>query len=394
MVRYNIEDVTDGMVLGESIFTTDGRLLIAAGFSIRQSHIEQLRRKGIRAVMINVEGTEDVIPESIISHQVESELAATLAQSKKNIDSVFEERRKTTDRVVDIITKDKRALSDLIRNSNLLTVVTKVIDDVLTEPWTMLNVSKMREMNEGFFEYVVSVTVISLCIGHKYRFSPDEMRQLGLGALTYDIGMLAIPPAILNKEDPLTEDETKLLQQHTTYGHLMLADIPSILPTSSFVALAHHECQDGTGYPRGIKSDNRPPLKNLARESGIHRFAEIVAVADAYDIFVHGRKHFGAKLGPVQAIRELLVMRGTKLNADVVKMLISMAPAYPVGTRIRITDSPVPNLNGSIGVISKIDTEHLYEPTILIYQSRSGTPIKPIVVDLAKFKGFSIEALE
>jgi HD-GYP domain-containing protein (c-di-GMP phosphodiesterase class II) len=241
---------------------------------------------------------------------------------------------------------------------------------------------------------VISVTVISLCIGHKYRLSQDEMQQLGLGALNYDLGMIAIPPEVLTKETALTDDEQKVLQQHTIYGQLMLSDNISIPPTSSAVALMHHECQDGSGYPRGLKSDNRPPLKNIVREGGIHRFAEIVAVADAYDMFVNGRRHYSPELGPAQAIRSLLALRGTKLNSDIVKTLIAMAPAYPLGTRLRITGGPIPDLNGCIGVVAKVDPSRLYEPQILVYESKSHARIKPIMLDLTKNNGFDIELLD
>jgi HD-GYP domain-containing protein (c-di-GMP phosphodiesterase class II) len=394
MVRYGIDDVTEGMVLGESIFTSDGKLLIAGGFEIKQVHIDSLRQKGIKSVMINVEGTEDVVPESIISQHVKAELAVTIERSKKDITSLFEQRRATSERIGDIITKEKKVLNSLISSSNMFAVIKKVIDDILTEPWTMLNISKMREKEEGLFDYVVSVTVISLCIGHKYRFSPDEMRQLGIGALNYDIGMIAIPRHILAGETPLTDSERKMFQQHSIYGHLMLSDNLSIPPTSSIVALAHHENQDGTGYPRGLKGDNKPPIKNIVREGGIHRFAEIVAVADAYDMFVHGRKHFSPKLGPAEAIKSMLALRGTRLNSDIVKTLIAMAPAYPVGTRIRITNGPIPDLIGCTGVVAKADPEHLYDPQVLVYESKAHTRIKPIVLDLTKHKGFTIELVD
>lgn len=394
MVKYSIDDVTEGMVLGESLFTADGKLLIAGGFSIKQVHIDLLRLKGFKSVMINVEGTESVIPEHIISQQVKAELAVTIEQSKKSISTVFEQRRKTSERVIDIIKKDKKILNQVIGSSAVFSVITKVIDDVITEPWTMLNISKMREKDEGLFDYVTSVTVISLCIGHKYRFSPDEMRQLGLGALNYDIGMIAIPDEILNKETPLTHDEFKMFQQHTTYGHLMLSDNISIPPTSAIIALSHHENQDGSGYPRGLRGDNRPPMKNISSEGGLHRFAEIVEVADAFDMFVHGRKHFCPKLGPAEAIKSLLSLRGTKLNSEIVKTLVAMTPAYPVGTRIRIANSPIPDLMGCTGVVAKVDPHHLYEPQVLVYESKSHAHIKPIMLDFAKHKGFMIEPID
>jgi hypothetical protein len=67
MVRYHIDDICEGMVLGESIFLPSGELLLAGGYVLKQQYIERLRQKGFLSVYINVEGTEEILPESIIS---------------------------------------------------------------------------------------------------------------------------------------------------------------------------------------------------------------------------------------------------------------------------------------------------------------------------------------
>ncbi len=389
MVKYDIDEIAEGMVLGEPILAANGNLLVAQGFVLKQSQIELLKKMGIRSVMIHVEGTESVIPEHVITHSVKTELAGTVAHSKQSIQTVFQQNKNNNERITDIITKDKKTLNHLLASSSMFKVITRVIDDIITEPWTMLNITKIRERDEGFFGYVISVTVIALCIGHKYHLSPDEMRQLGLGALNFDIGMLAVPQEIINKTEELSADEKKVLDQHTIYGHMMLSDNSVIPPTSSIVALSHHEYQDGTGIPRGLKGENKPPLKNITRE-GIHRFAEIVAVADTYDMLVHGRPHYCKPQGPSNAIKLLIEMQGKKLNSDIVKTLIAMTPAYPVGTRVKISGSPIPNLIDCIAVISKVQTDHPFEPQILVFETKSHDRMKPVVLDFSKHKGFSI----
>jgi len=94
----------------------------------------------------------------------------------------------------------------------------------------------------------------------------EEMKQLGVGAMNYDLGMVAVPRKILEKKDELTKKELMALRQHTVYGYLLLSQNPLIPATSAAVALQHHELQDGSGYPRGIKGPTGRPIRIFIKE--------------------------------------------------------------------------------------------------------------------------------
>lgn len=108
------------------------------------------------------------------------------------------------------------------------------------------------------------------------------------GAL-HDIGKLFVPEAILQRPGPLTDDERDLVQKHSIWGSIILgrSDDP-IMHLAAAVALQHHECYDGTGYPLGLKKDE------------ICIEARIVTVCDVYDAlrarrpYKEGLSHEGA----------------------------------------------------------------------------------------------------
>jgi HD-GYP domain-containing protein (c-di-GMP phosphodiesterase class II) len=232
-----------------------------------------------------------------------------------------------------------------------------------------------------------------LCLGKKFHFSYDEMKQLGIGAINFDLGMVAVPREILEKTDALTEEEETMMRQHTVFGYLMLSQNPAIPPTSAAVALQHHERQDGSGYPRGIKGENRPPLKDFSRKKVIHRFAEIVAVADTYEMLTLGRRNESPQHSAQEAIKKVIEMSGTKLNSEVVKTLVSIIPLFPTGARIRIVNAPVPQLVGYTGVVAKNDTERLDQPSLVLYETKNHQRIVPILVDTAKHTGIQFELI-
>jgi HD-GYP domain-containing protein (c-di-GMP phosphodiesterase class II) len=392
MVRYRLEDITDEMVLGESLFLPSGELLLAAGYRLKDRYRKRLLDLGFSSVLVDVEGAESVIPETIISAHVQREMALSLDKTTKDLSNTLAIHEQGTRSIQKMIRENKHHLNKFLSSSGMYHTLEKFIEEILAQPAIVLNMSELFKTKGDLFTHAINVTIIALCMGKKLRFTYEEMRQLGVGAINLDIGMVAVPRDIMEKED-LTEEEQRMLQQHTVFGYLMLSQNPAISPTSAAVALQHHEFQDGSGYPRGIKGENRPPLKDFSRKKVIHRFAEIVAVADAYEMLTSGRLHYSDPVSPQDAIKTIVGMSGVKLNSQVVKTLASTVSVFPTGARIRIVNAPVPLLVGYFGVVAKNDPANLDQPSLVLYESKNHQKIKPIFIDTSKHTGIRFELL-
>jgi putative two-component system response regulator len=87
----------------------------------------------------------------------------------------------------------------------------------------------------------------------------EEVEVILWSSLMHDVGKLGIPDRILQKPGPLTAEERKIMEYHTTIGgNILKGSAASVLQKSRVVAVTHHEKFDGTGYPRGLKGEKIP----------------------------------------------------------------------------------------------------------------------------------------
>lgn len=97
-------------------------------------------------------------------------------------------------------------------------------------------------------------------------------------AYLHDIGKQFIPPAILQKNGPLTDEEYNVIKTHTSIGYEMCMRDEKLRPYSAG-PLYHHEALDGSGYPNGIAYPNLPLV------------GQIIRVADEFDAIVSKRQY-------------------------------------------------------------------------------------------------------
>ena len=89
----------------------------------------------------------------------------------------------------------------------------------------------------------------------------DETFVLELKHATplHDIGKIGLPQALLSKPGRLTREEMELIKSHSLIGFRMLEGSPwSLIQCAACIALSHHECWDGSGYPQGLVGEAIP----------------------------------------------------------------------------------------------------------------------------------------
>jgi putative two-component system response regulator len=129
-----------------------------------------------------------------------------------------------------------------------------------------------KARNNGLAAHVTRVGDMTKILARAVGLPHDYASTIGQAATLHDAGKIAIPDSILCKPGPLDASEWALMKQHPKVGHdLLRAARHPLLDTAAALALFHHECFDGSGYPSGFGGDAIPIE------------ARIVSVCDIYD---------------------------------------------------------------------------------------------------------------
>jgi putative nucleotidyltransferase with HDIG domain len=122
----------------------------------------------------------------------------------------------------------------------------------------------------------------AVAMAQELRCTGEEIQDIHFAALLHDVGKIAIPDAILNKQGELTEQEWVVMKSHPSVGAEIITPISKmqrILPAIQH----HHERYDGCGYPDGIAGDEIP------------LGARILKVVDVYGAVTEDRPYRNAR---------------------------------------------------------------------------------------------------
>ena len=164
--------------------------------------------------------------------------------------------------------------------------------------------SALTLANRDAYAHAYRVAALSASVGCAMFLDEEDMASLERAALLHDVGMLAMPDAVLRKPAPLTLEELNLIRQHPQIASDLIAPVPYLAGAAELVRDAH-ERYDGLGYPNGT------PASDVAIG------ARIIAVSDAFDAMTRPRV-FRDAITPREALLEIERCAGTQFDPLVV----------------------------------------------------------------------------
>lgn len=336
----SVHEFEDEAILGRSIYQINGKLLLGAGFRINQMMKEKLVERGYTHVYVMEEGTEDVMPEDVISDEIRMQARAKLSDKIFEIKNQAEFRDLSSTKATELIQKGYLRKVNITYDMRL--IVEEIMKDISAAGAKFLNTVMIKSVDTYFLDHAINTTVLAILIGRKYRFSKTELMSLALGTFLHDIGKIVIEQ-IKDSDDPNTAQT--LYREHPTFGYLLIRDSADVTPMETQIVNQHHEYQDGSGFPIGLQGQNLPPIKPISREGKgqIFRFAEICCVANAFENLAYNPKK-KESINLDQAVKMMIIDSGKRFNRDVVQTLLQVVPVFPVGATVKVLDIVDPHL--------------------------------------------------
>jgi HD-GYP domain-containing protein (c-di-GMP phosphodiesterase class II) len=149
-----------------------------------------------------------------------------------------------------------------------------------------------------------NVAANAIGVGRRLGFVLSQLDDIIRAAEMQDIGMLAVPEAVLNKRGALESEEWAMIRRHPIIGERILGAAPALMPVARLVR-SSYERFDGTGYPDGLVGEAIP------------LGSRVIAVCVAYDAMTSARPYREA-LPAATAFEELRRCAGHQFDPVVV----------------------------------------------------------------------------
>ncbi len=300
-----IQDIQPGQILGQTLYTEKGLVLLRKGVYISSFIINKLQESGYTSVYIWEDGMEYTL-EDVIRPEIRQKAINDLRKFTK-------------------AAEDHQPENAEVNMNNLRAGVSTVVDELFNQKEIVVELVDLKNINRGLYQHSVNVMIHSVILAVGLGLNKKEVGKVALAALLHDIGLVFMPGEITEKLGPLTEAEFKIMENHPKKGFEFLRDYLNIEATTRMGVLDHHEHYDGTGYPAGKKGRD------------IHLYARIIAVANKYDSIISDRLY--RKGAPVaEALEYIMGGGGTIFDPELTRIFIRNINPYPINTLVQLSD--------------------------------------------------------
>lgn len=243
--------------------------------------------------------------------------------------------------------------------------VTRLTDSVVRNPDALLLVTRLREKSAQAHARSLQVSIYLMVFGRFLELAREELELLGLVGLLQDVGKTRLPTGLLEKSAPLSPEEIELARRHVEFSAEILRATPGLPERLPALVVLHHERQDGSGYPRGLKG----------AEIGL--YGSMAAIADSFDALTTARP-YAEPLSPSSALSYLYKERGTGFHAELVEQFIQCVGVFPVGSVVELN-------SGEVGIVITQNLVRRLKPRVMVVLDAQGHPIRPHkILDLDK----------
>lgn len=290
MRLVDIETVEPGQVLGRTIFSANGTVLLSTGVQLTVYMISTLKRLGVTTVYLDDPMFRDIEVDEVLSDETKRTVIRQMSETFETLRSGKEFSTKAINQTID------QMLDDIMKNQNFL-----------------VQLSDIRTEDNKMFIHAMNVAMMSSLLGLEMGLNMNQLKELAIGTLLHDIGKLNAPEV----------QEGRM--HHSWRGFDLLKNKREYSLLIAHIAFQHHEAVDGSGLPRGLTGEE------------IHLYAKIAAVANTYDNLLFNPED-DKPLLPHEACERMNAMSGRELDHEVLVHFMRIVSVYPNGISVRLSN--------------------------------------------------------
>lgn len=242
----------------------------------------------------------------------------------------------------------------------------------LTEDFDLFNCLGVNPHTDRYpVRHSMHVSMLAMGIGTKLGLDQTTLKELSMGCLIHDAGMLRLDEQLYSTPGPLNPVEFLEVTKHPVIVFDMMKKLERISSRAAFVAYQIHERCNGEGYPRKRQG------------SQIHFLSKLAGVADAYIALVSPRPHRSGML-PYRAMERMLAgVKDGLYDPIAVRALLQTVGLFPIGSFVELSDDRV-------GKVIRASGDVYHRPIVTAWR-KGATHELPDVVDLTEQTHMSIK---
>ncbi|TDJ66651.1 MAG: HD-GYP domain-containing protein [Proteobacteria bacterium] len=250
--------------------------------------------------------------------------------------------------------------------SSIKQAMSQMEQSILRNPDAFMGLRQLKKKDAYSYMHCIDCSALSVAFGRQLGLPAEQIHDLAMGALLFDIGKTKIPEKLLKKPGKLTEEEFSTVKMHVEFSLGIVDADKSTTPQMRAMIATHHERFNGTGYPKQLRGGQIP----------LH--GRIAAIVDFYDA-VTSERPYSPAMSPHDAIKYLYKFRNTHYQDELIEQFIQTIGAYPIGTLVQLSTGEVAI------VIEQNQVRRLFPKIIVILdqnqKSLDHPPIRDMMLD-------------
>jgi len=294
---------------------------------------------------------------------------------------------KTKDVMQEVLHTDKFT-KDAYKKSEEL--ISEILEQLNSREISAINLLKdIKNFDEYLYYHAINVGMLTALLAKKRRkYSPDEIKNIVLGAYLSDLGKIKIEKSLLNKTEKLNDEDLMKIRLHPQLGYNIVKTIETINPIVLQTILFHHEQYNDEGY------------YNLPYES-LPSSPKLVSICDMYDALTSPRPYRHA-FSPSEAMKLILNSTEKKYDRDMVSDFLNIMGSLLNNSQFfyRKGDFCILNTN-EVCLVSETLSIDVMKPKVIVFAKYDYSGSKatmrfydhPIEVDLRKDINRKLESI-